>query len=79
MGNDAVLKRKTSILRDSTHTKTATQPSTVAINTKGIEGILYVESDFADNKPAVLRLVATNNNPVNVENFNFQVAVTKVR
>uniref|UniRef100_A0A915BSF6 AP-1 complex subunit gamma n=1 Tax=Parascaris univalens TaxID=6257 RepID=A0A915BSF6_PARUN len=61
----------------STHTKPATQPSTVAINTKGIEGILYVESDFAENKPAVLRLVATNNNPVNVENFNFQVAVTK--
>ncbi|VDM38884.1 unnamed protein product [Toxocara canis] len=61
---------------DSTRSKSA-QPSTVAINSKGIEGILYVESDFAENKPAVLRLVATNNNPVNIENFNFQVAVTK--
>ncbi|VDK43820.1 unnamed protein product [Anisakis simplex] len=63
--------------RDSKPQSKPTQPSTVAINSKGIEGILYVESDFSDNKPAVLRLVATNNNPANVENFNFQVAVTK--
>ena len=54
------------------------QPSVIAINSKGIEGILYVENDFRGANPAVLRLMVTNNNPVPVENFVFQAAVTKV-
>uniref|UniRef100_A0A0N5AV06 AP-1 complex subunit gamma n=1 Tax=Syphacia muris TaxID=451379 RepID=A0A0N5AV06_9BILA len=53
------------------------QPSTVAINQKGIEGVLYVEDDFVGENPATLRLVITNNNPVALENFVFQAAVTK--
>ncbi|MFH4981137.1 hypothetical protein AB6A40_007846 [Gnathostoma spinigerum] len=52
-------------------------PSTMAINSRGVEGIIYVDSVFHDNQPALLRLIATNNNPTAVENFNFQAAVTK--
>lgn len=54
------------------------RPNTMAINSNGIEGVLYVESNFDDKNTAVLKLVATNNNPAPVEAFNFQAAVTKV-
>ncbi|VDM08555.1 unnamed protein product [Wuchereria bancrofti] len=56
----------------------ASQPSTMAINTNGIEGVLYVDSAFNENSVAALRLLVTNNNPLPVEAFNFQAAVTKV-
>ncbi|VDK70301.1 unnamed protein product [Onchocerca ochengi] len=55
----------------------ASQPSTVAINSNGIEGILYVDNVFNENSVAALRLLVTNNNPLPVEAFNFQAAVTK--
>lgn len=55
----------------------ASQPSTMAINTNGIEGVLYVDSAFNENSVAALRLLITNNNPLPVEAFNFQAAVTK--
>ncbi|KAK6106410.1 Adaptin N terminal region family protein [Brugia pahangi] len=55
----------------------ASQPSTMAINTNGIEGVLYVDSTFNENSVAALRLLVTNNNPLPVEAFNFQAAVTK--
>ncbi|MCP9260020.1 AP-1 complex subunit gamma-1 [Dirofilaria immitis] len=55
----------------------SSQPSTVAISTNGIEGILYVDSAFNENSMAALRLLVTNNNPLPVEAFNFQAAVTK--
>ncbi|EJW72333.1 hypothetical protein WUBG_16760 [Wuchereria bancrofti] len=55
----------------------ASQPSTMAINTNGIEGVLYVDSAFNENSVAALRLLVTNNNPLPVEAFNFQAAVTK--
>lgn len=54
------------------------EPSTVAIKSNGIEGIIYVENDFNGSSPALLRLVVTNNNPGALENFVFQAAVTKV-
>ncbi|VDN03890.1 unnamed protein product [Thelazia callipaeda] len=57
--------------------KIPSQPSTMAINTNGIEGILYVDSFFNPNNVATLRLVLTNNNPLFVEDFSFQAAVTK--
>lgn len=50
----------------------------MAINTNGIEGVLYVDSAFNENNVAALRLLVTNNNPLPVEAFNFQAAVTKV-
>ncbi|CAG9532983.1 unnamed protein product [Cercopithifilaria johnstoni] len=57
--------------------KKTSQPSTMAINTNGIEGVLYVDSAFNENSVAALRLLVTNNNPLPVEAFNFQAAVTK--
>ncbi|VDM92529.1 unnamed protein product [Litomosoides sigmodontis] len=57
--------------------KKPSQPSTIAINTNGIEGVLYVDCAFNENSVAVLRLLVTNNNPLPVEAFNFQAAVTK--
>lgn len=41
---------------------------------------LFIETTFASssNEEAIIRLVTVNNNPVAIENFNFQAAVTKV-
>lgn len=50
----------------------------MAINTNGIEGILYVDNAFNEDSVATLRLLITNNNPLPVEALNFQAAVTKV-
>lgn len=58
--------------------KKVSQHSTMAINSNGIEGVLYVDSGFNENNVALLRLIVTNNNPLPVEAFNFQAAVTKV-
>lgn len=49
----------------------------IALNTGGIEGQIYVESDWCGDSCS-LKLVVSNNNPVAVTNFAAQVAVTKV-
>ncbi|GMS97918.1 hypothetical protein PENTCL1PPCAC_20093, partial [Pristionchus entomophagus] len=48
----------------------------LALNTQGIEGQIYVESDWSGDTCS-LKLVVSNNNPVPVTNFTAQVAVTK--
>jgi len=48
----------------------------IAVNKNGIEVQLYVDSAFSNNE-ASLRFITTNNNPVPIDNFNFQAAVTK--
>lgn len=54
-------------------------PGHIAINKNGVEVRLYVDSQFSNNdNEATLRLVATNNNPMPIDNYNFQAAVTKV-
>lgn len=50
---------------------------TIVVNQRGLEVQLFVDSTF-DSGMAVLRLVVTNNNPVPIEKFHFQAAVTKV-
>ncbi|KAK0424372.1 hypothetical protein QR680_008643 [Steinernema hermaphroditum] len=49
----------------------------MAINANGIEVQLYVDSDFDGNEACTLRLVTSNNNPISIEQFRFQAAVTK--
>ncbi|GMS96845.1 hypothetical protein PENTCL1PPCAC_19020 [Pristionchus entomophagus] len=49
----------------------------IALNTKGIEGLVFVESDWCGDACS-LKLVVSNNNPVPVTNFVAQIAVTKV-
>uniref|UniRef100_A0A1I7YPG4 AP-1 complex subunit gamma n=1 Tax=Steinernema glaseri TaxID=37863 RepID=A0A1I7YPG4_9BILA len=49
----------------------------LAINANGIEVQLYVDSDFSGNGQCTVRLVTSNNNPVKIEQFRFQAAVTK--
>jgi hypothetical protein len=51
---------------------------TIVVNKNGIEVQMFVDSGFNLNNQAVLRLVALNNNPVPIDDFHFQAAVTKV-
>eukprot|EP00080_Pristionchus_pacificus_P016553 PDM76573.1 apg-1 [Pristionchus pacificus] len=53
-----------------------TARGSMALNTGGIEGQIYVESGWSGDSCS-LKLVVTNNNPVGVTNFAAQVAVTK--
>ncbi|KAK0407391.1 hypothetical protein QR680_019174 [Steinernema hermaphroditum] len=56
----------------------ASEPKGVmAINANGIEVQLYVNSDFDGGEACTLRLVTSNNNPIKIEQFRFQAAVTK--
>lgn len=66
------------ILGNTSTLKIGSSPGVMAINKNGIEVQLYVDSQFSTNNEATLRLVATNNNPLPVDNYNFQAAVTKV-
>ncbi|CAJ0574443.1 unnamed protein product, partial [Mesorhabditis spiculigera] len=50
---------------------------TMALNSDGIEVQLYVERDFGNGQTAELCIVATNNNPAPIADFEFQAAVTK--
>ncbi|KAI1730783.1 AP-1 complex subunit gamma-1 [Ditylenchus destructor] len=53
-------------------------PVILAVNKNGLEVQLYVETSFSsDNNEAVFRLVTTNNNPVPIDDYVFQAAVTK--
>lgn len=55
--------------------------STLVLNKNGIEMQLFIDTTFAssaNNDEATIRLISVNNNPVFIENFNFQAAVTKV-
>lgn len=51
----------------------------MAINQGGIEVQAYVDSVFSSDHPAVVRFEIANNNPVPIDNFNLQAAVTKVK
>ncbi|TKR93155.1 hypothetical protein L596_007660 [Steinernema carpocapsae] len=49
----------------------------MALNKNGIEVQLFVESDFKGDEGAKMRLVASNNNPVSIQNVLLRAAVTK--
>uniref|UniRef100_A0A914BUG5 AP-1 complex subunit gamma n=1 Tax=Acrobeloides nanus TaxID=290746 RepID=A0A914BUG5_9BILA len=56
--------------------KTEEKPGIMVINQNGIEVQAYVDSTFA-NDQAEVRFEITNNNPVPIDSFNLQAAVTK--
>lgn len=51
----------------------------IVVNKHGLEVQLFVDSGFTGDKPAAVRFVIANNNPVRADNFLFQAAATKVR
>ncbi|CAD5208904.1 unnamed protein product [Bursaphelenchus xylophilus] len=52
------------------------KPAEIVVNKSGFEVQMVVENGFASG-PAVIRFEIVNNNPVPVENFNLQAAVTR--